>query len=75
LINLIGRDEKGREDTSFSYPLYLDYRDQNDVFEGLLAYSETAMNLSESGQPERVMGVLVSGNYFDVLGVTPVFVA
>ena len=71
LVNLSGRDEKGRHDTSFSYPIYKDYRDQNDVFDGLLAYSETAMNLSEGGQPERVMGVLVSGNYFDVLGVTP----
>jgi predicted permease len=71
LVNLIGRDEKGEEDTSFSYPIYKDYRDQNDVFDGLLAYSETAMNLNEGGQPERVMGVLVSGNYFDALGVTP----
>jgi len=71
LVNLIGRDEKGEEDTSFSYPIYKDYRDQNDVFDGLLAYSETAMNLNEGGQPERIMGVLVSGNYFDALGVTP----
>src|SRR5262245_29540206 len=70
LVNLIGRDEKGGEDTSFSYPIYKDYRDQNDVFDGLLAYSETAMNLNEGGQPERIMGVLVSGNYFDALGVT-----
>src|SRR5262245_29226256 len=71
LVNLIGRDEKGDEDTSFSYPIYKDYRDQNYVFDGLLAFSETAMNLSEGGQPERIMGVLVSGNYFDALGVTP----
>jgi len=71
LVNLIGRDEKGKEDTSFSYPIYADYRDQNDVFDGLLAYSETPLNLSESGQSERVIGVLVSGNYFDVLGVRP----
>jgi predicted permease len=71
LVNLIGRDEKGEEDTSFSYPIYKDYRDQNEVFAGLLAYGETAMNLNEGGQPERVMGVLVSGNYFDALGVTP----
>src|SRR5262245_55855712 len=71
LVNLIGRDEKGNNDTSFSYPIYKDYRDQNDVFDGLLAYSENAMNLIEGGQPERIMGALVSGNYFDALGVTP----
>jgi len=71
LVNLIGRDEKGGHEASFSYPIYKDYRDQNDVFDGLLAFSETAMNLSEGGESERVMGVLVSGNYFDTLGVTP----
>src|SRR5215813_247271 len=71
LVNLIGRDEKGGHELNFSYPIYKDYRDQNNVFDGLLAYSETAMNLNEGGQPERIMGVLVSGNYFDTLGVTP----
>jgi predicted permease len=71
LVNLSGSDEQGRNDTSFSYPIYEEYRDQNDVFAGLLAYSETALNLSEGGQAERLTGVLVSSNYFDVLGVTP----
>jgi predicted permease len=71
LVNLTGRDEKGGEDTSFSYPIYADYRDQNEVFAGLLAFSETPLNCSEGGSPERIQGVLVSGNFFDVLGVTP----
>jgi predicted permease len=71
LVNLTGRDEKGGEDTSFSYPIYADYRDQNEVFAGLLAFSETPLNCSEGGSPERILGVLVSGNFFDVLGVTP----
>jgi hypothetical protein len=65
LVNLSGRDP------DLSWPTYLDYRDQNDVFDGLLAYKETPLNLSEGGQAERITGVLVSGNYFDVLGVRP----
>jgi putative ABC transport system permease protein len=70
LVNVLGRDGKGGEDSSFSYPIYADYRDQNDVFDGLLAYSEISLNLSDGGQAERLTGVLVSGNYFGVLGVT-----
>jgi len=71
LVNLAGRDGKGGEDTSFSYPVYADYRDQNDVFAGVLAFSETPLNCSEGERPERILGVLVSGNFFDVLGVAP----
>jgi predicted permease len=71
LVVLSGRGEQGGGDPDFPWPTYLDYRDRNDVLSGLLAYKETPMNLSESGQSERVTGAVVSGNYFDVLGVTP----
>ncbi len=71
LVTLSGRDDKGHFDSSFSAAIFADYRAQNDVFAGLLAFSENPMNLSEGGQPERILGALVSGNYFDVLGVTP----
>jgi putative ABC transport system permease protein len=53
----------------FSYPYYQDFRDKNDVMEGLLAYRFTPMSLSQSGNNERLWGYLVSGNYFDLLGV------
>jgi predicted permease len=59
----------GGKNTSFSYPLYKDFRDRNEVFSGLLAYSSAPFSLSEGGQTERITGALVSGNYFDVLGV------
>src|SRR5262245_8477797 len=55
----------------FTYPDFADYRDLNTVFEGLVCYAETALNLSERGQTERVNGLLVSGNYFSALRVTP----
>ena len=54
----------------FTYPDYADYQDQNEVFDGLICYAETALNLSERGQTERVHGLQVSGNYFSVLRVT-----
>jgi|GEM_PF-1600733 len=56
----------------FSYPYYRDFRDKNDVMEGLLAYRFTPMSLSQSGNNERLWGYLVSGNYFDLLGVRAV---
>ncbi len=59
------------ENTSFSYPLYVDYRDRNDVFSGILAYSSAAFSLSDAGQTERITGSIVTGNYFSVLGVSP----
>ena len=55
----------------FTYPDYADYRDQNEVFDGLVCFVEAALNLSERGQTERVHGLQVSGNYFSALRVTP----
>src|SRR5262249_41257074 len=55
--------------TNFGYLDYVDYRDHNEVFSGLIAYFQTAFSLSNNGQTERVYGMVVSGNYFSVLGV------
>jgi macrolide transport system ATP-binding/permease protein len=55
----------------FTYPDFADYRNLNQVFDGLVCYTETALNLSERGQTERLHGLLVSGNYFSALHVTP----
>src|SRR6185295_19363630 len=54
---------------TFSYPMYVDFRDRNEVFSGVLARFSTSMTVVWHGQSERANGDLVSGNYFDVLGV------
>jgi macrolide transport system ATP-binding/permease protein len=54
---------------SSSYVDYLDYRDQNTVLSGLIAHQVLPLNLGRSEKPERVWGAIVSGNYFDILGV------
>lgn len=56
---------------SSSYVDYLDYRDQNKVLSGLVAHQVLPLNLGRTENPERVWGAIVSGNYFDVLGVKP----
>src|SRR5262249_43833270 len=52
-----------------SYPDYVDFRDRNQVFSGLVAYIETPFSLNVDGANERAFGEVVSGNYFAVLGV------
>jgi predicted permease len=54
---------------TFSYPMYRDFRDQNTVCDGVIARFGTPLTMSSQGQSERVSGELVTGNYFDVLGV------
>ena len=54
---------------AFSYPNFKDYRDQNQVLSGLLAFSTADLELKTNDQIERVHSEYVSGNYFDVLGV------
>jgi predicted permease len=53
----------------FSYADYLDLRDRNGSFSGLLAYHDDAMSLTGGGKPVRIYGTLASSNYFEVLGV------
>jgi len=57
--------------SSFSYPMYQDLRDQNSAFTGVIARGGTQMNISYGDRTERVRGELVSGNFFEVLGVRP----
>jgi len=53
----------------YSYPMYRELRDRNTVFSGLLANTETQVGTVWKNQPELVDAELVSGNYFDVLGI------
>ncbi|HEU5131755.1 MAG TPA: ABC transporter permease, partial [Pyrinomonadaceae bacterium] len=54
---------------SFSYPLFNDFRTRNNVFDGMLAFTRTELELKSNERVERVPSEYVSGNYFDVLGV------
>jgi putative ABC transport system permease protein len=52
-----------------SYPNFADFRDTNQVFSGLVAQTLTQMNLSWGAEPEMILASVVTGNYFEVLGV------
>jgi putative ABC transport system permease protein len=55
----------------FSYPMYRDLRDRNSVFSGVIATNAAQAGVQWHNDPELVSAELVSGNYFDVLGVQP----
>lgn len=54
-----------------SYPDYVDLRDSG-VLEGVAAFADTGLSLDVGGVTDRIDAQIVSGNYFDVLGVRPV---
>jgi hypothetical protein len=55
----------------FSYSEYLDYRDHNHVFSGLLAYEPFVEATLGGGKMKELTGTLATCNYFDVLGEHP----
>jgi len=59
-------------DLTFSYPDYVDLRDRNQSFSGLVAFKTWRVSLTGVGQPENIWGFLVTANYFDVLRVSPI---
>ena len=71
LVEVYGTTHHGADYTLQSYLNYKDYRDRNNVFSGLMSYRFAPMSMSHEGRNERVWGFLVSGNYFDTLGIHP----
>src|SRR4051794_14827170 len=59
----------GSAGSVFSYPDYAAMRDQNNVFDGLIAWGGITASLNSNDQTDLVNGAIVSGNFFDVLGV------
>ena len=54
-----------------SYPWYRSVRDGARSFDGLAAWRQRDLLLTTGALTERVVGAVVSGNYFDVLGASP----
>jgi hypothetical protein len=57
--------------TTFSYPNFRDVRDRNTTFAGMAGFAIAQLGISADGGADRVWGLLVSGNYFDLLGLKP----
>src|SRR5215469_6839906 len=55
-----------------SYPDFLDWRAQQQVFESLAAYSRNSVLLRGTGSPELLPSAVVTDNFFQTLGVQPI---
>jgi putative ABC transport system permease protein len=56
-------------DTSVSYPNFLDWRSDNQVFESMAAFRRESFNLTGRGEPERLQGRMISAEFFEILGI------
>jgi putative ABC transport system permease protein len=67
-------EERGMNMTgmSIAYPNFLDYREQNQVFLRMAAYRWRSLDLTGTGEPERVGGFEVSAGFFETLGISPI---
>ena len=55
----------------FPYPLYASLRDHNRVFDSFGAWGGITASLNADSATDLVSGVIVTGNFFDLLGVRP----
>jgi putative ABC transport system permease protein len=62
----------GKEETSTSYPNFLDWQARSRSFESMTIFHGWAPALTGRGEPERVEGAMVTAGLFDVLRVAPV---
>ncbi len=65
-----GTPQKEFAQREFSYPDYHDYQ-QNQVLEGVAAYSGGGGIMTGRGEPQRVFSPGASANFFSILGVEP----
>lgn len=57
--------------TGFSYPDFLDFRDQGQVFTDLVAYTRARFDMMGDQGAQKIDGAHVSGNFFSMLGISP----
>ncbi len=69
LVSVYTSDYSGAQYSASSYADFNDFRNKSDVFENLAAFTEMSTTLRSGNRSEPAYGLLVSSNYFDLLGV------
>jgi len=73
LVSIFTTDVKNPGPLPTSHLNFVDYREKNEAFSDILAYTFASVDLSgASGETKQLFASVVSGNYFDVLGVKAV---
>lgn len=71
LVTVFTLDPRVPGDLPCSYPNFRDYRDRNQSFSAMLASLAVLGSLTTGDAPRRLLFELVSGDYFQVLGIKP----
>ncbi len=71
LVNVHATAPDGSTFHSVSYPTWRDLGDGGGSFAGLAAFSSRLASLSDGREPQLAIVQIVTGNYFQVLGVRP----
>ena len=70
MVQLFSQDNKDpKKFRGFSYPTYLDIREQNPVFSDVMSFNLALIGVGQKGDIHRAFAAIVSSNYFSVLGV------
>jgi len=62
----------GQEDVKFSVPEIIDFREGVDALDGIAEFSAMPFTMLGTGRPTEVQAGIVSANYFEVMGLSPV---
>ena len=63
--------QPGNMTTPASFPEYLDWREQTQVFQSVAAYMNRSYVLTGAGTPEQIRATGVSASYLPMLGIEP----
>src|SRR5205809_3136649 len=70
MVQLFSQDKKDpKKFRGFSYPTYLDIREQNTLFSDVMGFNLALIGLGQKGDTRRAFSSIVTSNYFSVLGV------
>ncbi len=70
MVQVFSQDKKDpKKFRGFSYPTYLDIRQQNTVFSDVMGFNVAFVGLGQKGDTRRAFSAIVTSNYFSVLGV------
>jgi putative ABC transport system permease protein len=66
------RGTKSARFPSVTNPIWEQVRERQQAFSGICAWSSESFNLARGGEVRNARGLLVSGDFFNVLGVQPI---
>ena len=71
IVMVFESDRQRQTQEAVSAANFLDWREQNQVFESIAAFREENMSLTGADRPERIPSVIATADLFSVLGVKP----